>query len=259
MISLFQTWSSSLSCQRQPCLFPWPGTLLQSKHTIPRHRVVRIVWYIAMRTHCVVLWSTEASQTVTETIVICFRSGKLIYTSYRLPNLIMGESSLTNSFVLHLKSTILVLNALSSIIRSLVNSVWRKLCTRRKRIKWRVQCTVKCRYNAGKQTSHFNTLRPRENSRRFADDTFKRIFLNENARISIKISLKFVPMGPINNIQALVQIMAWRRSGDKPLSEPMMVSLSTHLCVTRPQWVNNATAGICLSKRIVRHSCMHAI
>ena len=32
--------------------------------------------------------------------------------------------------------------------------------------------------------------------------------------------------------------MAWRRSGDKPLSETMMVSLLTHICVTRPQWVN---------------------
>ena len=67
---------------------------------------------------------------------------------------------------------------------------------------------------------------------------FQTHFLNENVRISIKISLKFVPKGPINNIPALVQIMAWRRSGDKPLSEPMMVSLLTHICVTRPQWVN---------------------
>ena len=41
----------------------------------------------------------------------------------------------------------------------------------------------------------------------------------------------------INNIQALVQIMAWRRPGDKPLSEPVIVRLSTHICVTRPQWV----------------------
>ena len=48
------------------------------------------------------------------------------------------------------------------------------------------------------------TLRPRQNGRRFADDTFKRIFLNENVRISIKISLKFVPKGPINNNPALV-------------------------------------------------------
>ena len=63
-------------------------------------------------------------------------------------------------------------------------------------------------------------------------------FFNENVRIAIKISLKFVPKGPINNNPALVQIMAWRRPGDKPLSEPMMISLLTHICVTRPQWVN---------------------
>ena len=59
--------------------------------------------------------------------------------------------------------------------------------------------------------------------------------LNENERISLRISLKFVPKGPINNIPALVQIMAWRRTGDKPLSEPMLVRLQTHICVTRPQ------------------------
>ena len=56
--------------------------------------------------------------------------------------------------------------------------------------------------------------------------------------MSFKISLKFVPKVQIDNIPALVQIMAWRRSGDKPLYEPMMVSLLTHICVTRPQWVN---------------------
>ena len=58
----------------------------------------------------------------------------------------------------------------------------------------------------------FNTLRPRQNGRHFTDDIFNCIFLNENVRISIKISLKFVPKGPINNIPALVQIMAWRRA-----------------------------------------------
>ena len=42
----------------------------------------------------------------------------------------------------------------------------------------------------------------------------------------------------INNILALVQIMTWCRPGDKPLSEPMMVNLLTHSCVTRPQWLN---------------------
>ena len=84
-----------------------------------------------------------------------------------------------------------------------------------------------------------NTLRPRQNGRHFADDTFKHIFLKENFRISIKISLKFVPKSPIDNILALFQIMAWRRPGDKPLSEAMMVSLLTHIWVARPQWVKD--------------------
>ena len=70
------------------------------------------------------------------------------------------------------------------------------------------------------------------------DDIFKWIFFNENVWISINISLKVVPRGPINNIPTLVQVMDWRRPGDKPLSEPMMVRLPTHICVTRPQWVN---------------------
>ena len=84
-----------------------------------------------------------------------------------------------------------------------------------------------------------NTLRSRQNGRHFADDIFKRIFLNENIWILMKISLKFVPQGSVNNIPALVQIMAGRRPGDKPLSELMMVNLPTHICVTRPQWVNH--------------------
>ena len=87
------------------------------------------------------------------------------------------------------------------------------------------------------QNSIFNTLRPRQNGRHFADDIFKTISLNENIWILIHISLKFVPKGQINNIPSLVQMMAWRRPGDKPLSEPMMLSVLTHACVTRPQWV----------------------
>ena len=82
-----------------------------------------------------------------------------------------------------------------------------------------------------------NILRPRQNGRHFVDNIFKCIFLNENVSIAIKILLKFVLKGQINNIPALVQIMAWRRPGDKPLSEPMMISLPTHICVTWPQWV----------------------
>ena len=82
----------------------------------------------------------------------------------------------------------------------------------------------------------FNTLRQKQNGRHFADDIFKCIFLNENRWVSINISLKFVLKGRINNIPALVQIMAWRLVITKPLSEPMMVSLLIHICVTLPQW-----------------------
>ena len=38
--------------------------------------------------------------------------------------------------------------------------------------------------------------------------------------------MKYVHKGPIDNKPALVQIMAWRRIGDKPLSEPMMAQFS---------------------------------
>ena len=85
-------------------------------------------------------------------------------------------------------------------------------------------------------------------------------------KISIKISLKFVPMGPINNIPALVQILAWRRSGDKPLSEPMIDTLLTHICVTRlqrvksgtplPLFCGNPTAGIVNNKVEITRFCI---
>ena len=92
----------------------------------------------------------------------------------------------------------------------------------------------------GNQLNDLNTLRLRQDGCHFPDDIFKCIFLNENTRISLKKSLKFVPKVRINIIPALVQIMAWRRSGDKPLSEPMMVNLLTHVWVTQPQWVNTS-------------------
>ena len=82
-------------------------------------------------------------------------------------------------------------------------------------------------------------LRPRQNGCHFPDDILECNFLDENLLIMIKISLTLVPKSLINNTPALVQIMAWRRPSDKPLSQPMMVGLPTHLCVTRPRWVKN--------------------
>ena len=95
-----------------------------------------------------------------------------------------------------------------------------------------------CAYRHYPWIDSISTLRPRKNGRHYPDDVFKYIFLNENEWNLTKISLKCVPNGPINN-PALVQIMAWCRPGDKPLSETMMVSVPTHICVTRPQWVRH--------------------
>ena len=63
-----------------------------------------------------------------------------------------------------------------------------------------------------------------QDGRHFPDYIFKCIFLNENNSIAIQMSLKFVPQGPMNNVSTMVQIRAWRRPGDKPLSEPMIIS-----------------------------------
>ena len=60
----------------------------------------------------------------------------------------------------------------------------------------------------------------------FADDNFRCIFLNENDKILIRISTIFVPRSPVHNNPALVQVMAWRRTGDKPLPEPMLTQLT---------------------------------
>ena len=72
------------------------------------------------------------------------------------------------------------------------------------------------------QVDKIDTLRPRQNGRHLAVDILKCIFLNENVWISTRISLKIFPWGLIDNTYALVQIMAWRQTGDKPLSDPMV-------------------------------------
>ena len=72
----------------------------------------------------------------------------------------------------------------------------------------------------------FNSSPPGQNGRHLADDIFRCIFVNEKFCLLITISLKFVPKGPIDNNPALVEIMVWRRIGDKPLSEPMLIPIT---------------------------------
>ena len=82
-----------------------------------------------------------------------------------------------------------------------------------------------------------NTLMPKQKGRQFSNAfSWMKIY---------KFRLRFHwCLFPIDNIPALVQIMAWRRPGDKPLSEPKMVSLLTHICVTWPRWVK---AYLCIN------------
>ena len=82
-----------------------------------------------------------------------------------------------------------------------------------------------------------NILRPRQNGRQFPYNIFKCYFLNETPQMLINSSLEFVLKDLVNHTPAFVQIMAWDRPGDKPLSKPVMSSLLKHICVTRPQWV----------------------
>ena len=60
---------------------------------------------------------------------------------------------------------------------------------------------------------------------KITDDIFKSIF-NESVCVSITISLKFVPWGPIDYKSALVQAMAWHRTGEKLLPKSMLTKFT---------------------------------
>ena len=79
-------------------------------------------------------------------------------------------------------------------------------------------------------------MKPEQNGRHIADDTFKWIFLIENCCILIKISLEFVPESLIHNKSALVKVMAWCQEGNKPLPEPMLTQFMDWYII-QPQWV----------------------
>ena len=61
----------------------------------------------------------------------------------------------------------------------------------------------------------------RDTELNLAYEIFKCNFMKEIC-ILIKVSSKFVPKGPINNIPVLVKITTWPRSGGESLSESMM-------------------------------------
>ena len=84
----------------------------------------------------------------------------------------------------------------------------------------------------------FKTFRPKQNGYHF-QTTFSNVFYwLKMYKFILWFHRSLFPNCQIDNIPALVRIMAWCRAGDKQLSEAMMASLLTHICVTWSQWVN---------------------
>ena len=109
-------------------------------------------------------------------------------------------------------------NFLIKIKWSVLWLIWKSLYVKRQSWYWsRPQCGWEW-----KRPSQSTPPPPGQNGRHFTDDIFRCIFVNEKCCVLIKILLKFVPKGPVESISALVWIMAWRRIGDKPLSEPIL-------------------------------------
>ena len=82
------------------------------------------------------------------------------------------------------------------------------------------------RHNEPGYTAMVLTHLPLDKMAAISADIFKCIFSNGNDRIQIQISLKLVPKSPIDNKPALVQVMAWHGTGDKPFPEPMMTQFT---------------------------------
>ena len=78
----------------------------------------------------------------------------------------------------------------------------------------------------GPSSASLNSSPPGQTGHHFRNDICKCIFVKEMSYILIRISLKLVPKGPIDNKSALVWVMAWRRTGDKPLLGPMLTQFT---------------------------------
>ena len=89
----------------------------------------------------------------------------------------------------------------------------------------------------------------------FADGIFACIFMNEKFCISFRISLKFVPRGPIDNKSALVKVMAWSLTGD--MNQYLPSSLM-HIYGTSESWIECMTGDQPFNQQQPINSPQHA-
>ena len=97
---------------------------------------------------------------------------------------------------------------------------------------------LNCVKNYSYQCCCCSTLRLGQEGRHFTDNILKCIFLNEMYEFPLKFHWGLFLRVQLTILQ---RIMSWSRPGDKPLSESLIGRLVTHICVTRPQWVNVKT------------------
>ena len=82
----------------------------------------------------------------------------------------------------------------------------------------------------------------------FADDIFKYVLLKDFFNVLIQILLKLVPRGSIDNKPVLVQTMAWRWAGDKPLSETVISQVAdVYIRVTLSWWAKRFAVHLLLT------------
>ena len=88
----------------------------------------------------------------------------------------------------------------------------------------------------------FNSSPPRQDGHHATGDIFKCIFMNEKSCILIEIPPKFVPKVRLTSQSidksVLIQVMAWRQRGNKPLTEPMQTQFTDAYMQYNERWVN---------------------
>ena len=93
--------------------------------------------------------------------------------------------------------------------------------------KARQDMNYSCLEHHGRVYSISLTHLPLDKKATISQTTFSKTFSwMKNVRISIQFSFKFVPKRPFNNKSALVQVMACRLFGAKPLPETMLTQFT---------------------------------
>ena len=99
--------------------------------------------------------------------------------------------------------------------------------------------------------SWVNSYPPGPNGCHFANKIFKCIFMNKRLCTLIWISLKFVPKIRSDNKCTLVQVLAWRIIGDKPLSELMLTQFTeAHAALESDEFKQSGSTGLLFFKTV---------